>query len=162
MTIYSLYIFNRKWFCVHYQAFNRSKSSNLTFTQEFKLVFGLLHSLRGISKKLGTSFANSDNFNAYSTNTYKLTYFESPTGIKFILLTDKHENTENTKKCLQNLYASTFYNFVVRTSTWLEISQIEGDEDTDLYKIKNSHCRSYFMDKAVAEIETYFKSLNFY
>ena len=163
MTIYSLYVFNRKCLCVHYHSFNRSKSSNLTFQQEFKLVFGLLHSLRGISRKLGPSFANGDNFNSYSTNSYKMTLYELPTSLKFILLTDKNESTDQVKNCLKEFYINIFVQNVVRSPNWLEILNLEDEKQSSEKQKQNSNAyKSYFPERSIEEINKYFRALPFY
>ena len=120
------------------------------------------NTLRGISRKLGPSFANQDNFNSYSTNCYKLTMYELQTGIKLLLLTDRNEPTENTKKSLEQLYSTVLYNYVIKSSIWTEIIDIVDDSETDCYKIEKSSCRSYFLENSIFRIEEFFRALPFY
>merc|ERR1712035_20111 len=174
--IFSLYIFNRQGFCIHYQAFQRNrrtktkegqKVKDLSYSEEFKLVFGLIFSIRGISQKLGPSFSARENFNSYQTNTYKLTLLTIPTGLKFILLTDPMRSTENVKQALQELYSRTFYNYVIRHKKWLEITKFteeengekieEGEENDGIVKIS-----SFLNRKFGEETGKYMESLPFY
>lgn len=50
-----------------------------------KLIFGTLFSLRRMVRQLG---GEEDAFLSYRTGEYKLHYFETPTQLKFVLLTD--------------------------------------------------------------------------
>jgi hypothetical protein len=48
-------------------------------------VFGAVYSLRNMVRKLG---GDDDAFVSYRTNEYKLHYYETPTALKFVMLTD--------------------------------------------------------------------------
>ena len=89
--IFSLYIFNRECTCLHYQKFGRDRECETSQNEEFKLIFGLVHNIRAISKKFGPNFAPDDSFRSFSTNAYKLTLWKTPTGIQFIGLDFNHD-----------------------------------------------------------------------
>jgi hypothetical protein len=50
-----------------------------------KLIFGTVFSLRNMVRKLG---GDDDAFVAYRTGQYKLHFYETPTNLRFVLLTD--------------------------------------------------------------------------
>ncbi|KAG8760826.1 TRAPP subunit bet5, partial [Ceratobasidium sp. 423] len=62
------------------------KPAELPFDEEAKLVYGVLLSLRHMVQKL--SGRPDEAFSSYTTAMYKLHYFETMSGYKFIMLTD--------------------------------------------------------------------------
>ncbi|RUS26301.1 hypothetical protein BC938DRAFT_470950 [Jimgerdemannia flammicorona] len=83
--------------------------STMSIEEEAKLVYGVVFSLRNFVKKLGGS---SDGFLAYRTSTYKLHYYETPTGLKFVINTDPH--TESLRPVLRQIYSQMYVEYVVR------------------------------------------------
>lgn len=69
-----------------------STSSPLPFDEQAKLVYGVIFSLRNMCRKLGgaegAAASALDPFSSYTTPTYTLTHFQTPTMYTFILLTD--------------------------------------------------------------------------
>jgi hypothetical protein len=57
----------------------------LTAEDDAKLIFGTIFSLRRIVRQLG---GDDDSFLSYRTGEYKMHYFETPTQLKFVMLTD--------------------------------------------------------------------------
>lgn len=55
---------------------------------------------------------SSDGFLAYRTSTYKLHYFETPTGLKFVMNTDPH--TDSLRLVLRQIYVQMYVEYVVR------------------------------------------------
>ncbi|KAL2920064.1 Trafficking protein particle complex subunit BET5 [Polyrhizophydium stewartii] len=76
--------------------------------EKAKLVFGVVFSLRNIVSKISPK--QGDNFVSFRTSTYKLHYFESGTGIKFVLLTDPQ--MENMPEVLRSIYAQVYVEYV--------------------------------------------------
>lgn len=74
-----------------------------------KLVFGTVFSLRNMVRKLG---GEEDNFVSYSTSQYKLHYYETPTNIKFVMLTDL--KSPSMRIALQQIYINLFVEYVVK------------------------------------------------
>uniref|UniRef100_A0A7S4P1M2 Trafficking protein particle complex subunit n=1 Tax=Paramoeba aestuarina TaxID=180227 RepID=A0A7S4P1M2_9EUKA len=85
MEVFNLFIFNRRGDCLFYQQWDRTNAP-LSLAEEQKLMFGLIYSLKSFVSK--SSPQTGDTFKYYKTSTYKLHFFESLTGIKFILLTE--------------------------------------------------------------------------
>jgi len=92
-----------------------------------------------------------------------MTLYELPTSLKFIILTDKNEPTENAKKCLKEFYINVFTDTVCRSPSWLEVLNLEDDKQASfVQKQKNNVYKSYFPEKSIEEIQKYFRALPFY
>ncbi|KHN42690.1 Trafficking protein particle complex subunit 1 [Glycine soja] len=89
-----MYVFNRNGVCLLYREWNRPLRT-LDAQQDQKLMFGLLFSLKSLTAKMDpTSAVEKGNlgmlqlpgqgcsFHSFCTNTYKLSFMESPSGIK--------------------------------------------------------------------------------
>ncbi|VDN60347.1 unnamed protein product [Dracunculus medinensis] len=81
MTIYNFYLFNKDGCCVSYKEWKREKEA------EFRLMYGMLLSLRSFSSKLSTK-SGQQQVKSYETNQYKMNYLETPSGLKMVLNTD--------------------------------------------------------------------------
>ena len=57
----------------------------LSEADDARLVFGAVYSLRNMVRKLG---GTDDAFVSYRTGQYKLHYYETPTSLKFVMVTD--------------------------------------------------------------------------
>nr|XP_039251660.1 trafficking protein particle complex subunit 1-like [Styela clava] len=111
MTVYSLHIFNKTGGCLYEKEWKRSKKSSLPKEQELKLMFGMIHSINSfVSKMSPTDF--KDGFLSYTTSAYKLHYYETPTGLKFVFATDV--SVGNTREILRKLYSKVYVEYVVR------------------------------------------------
>ncbi|PFH51522.1 hypothetical protein AMATHDRAFT_175120 [Amanita thiersii Skay4041] len=98
-----------------------SASVGLPFDEEAKLVYGVVLSLRNMVKKLS---GRDEHFINYRTSTYKLHLFETPSGYKFIMLSDP--NTESLRQTLRQIYAGPFIDYVVRNPLSTMDSRIHG------------------------------------
>ncbi|KAJ5220754.1 uncharacterized protein N7469_009641 [Penicillium citrinum] len=127
MPVYSFYIFDRHAECIYKRRWLprptsiAGKSSRATDPQagptglgqtvkagddDAKLVFGTVFSLRNMVRKLG---GEEDNFVSYSTSQYKLHYYETPTNIKFVMLTDL--KSPSMRIALQQIYINLFVEY---------------------------------------------------
>ncbi|KAF3628928.1 putative protein SGT1 -like protein [Capsicum annuum] len=92
-----LYVFNRNGVCLLYREWNRPLKT-LNPQQDHKLMFGLLFSLKSLTAKMDPTSAEKGNlgvpqlpgqgcsFHSFRTNTYKLSFMESPSGIKVMVV----------------------------------------------------------------------------
>ncbi|KHJ80891.1 Sybindin-like family protein, partial [Oesophagostomum dentatum] len=54
MTIFNFYLFNRDGVCIFYKEWRRDKQSGMPKSEEFKLMFGMLLSLRSFAERLSS------------------------------------------------------------------------------------------------------------
>ncbi|KAG2207732.1 hypothetical protein INT47_011852 [Mucor saturninus] len=98
--------------------------SVISIEEEAKLVYGVVLSLRNFVRKLS---GNQDGFISYKTSTYRLHYYETPTGLKFVMNSDP--NTESLRAVLKQIHVQLYVEFVVKNGlmrfddTRWEISQ---------------------------------------
>ncbi|KAH0612817.1 uncharacterized protein H6S33_009197 [Morchella sextelata] len=81
----------------------------LSVQDDAKLIFGVVFSLRNMVRKLS---GPEDSFISYRTGAYKLHYYETPTNLKFVLLTDVKMN--NLRVVLHQIYVNLYVEFVVK------------------------------------------------
>jgi len=81
----------------------------LSAQDDAKLIFGTIFSLRNMVRKLG---GPEDSFISFRTGQYKLHYYETPTNIKFVMLTDTQ--TLNMRNVLHQIYVNLYVEFVVK------------------------------------------------
>jgi hypothetical protein len=82
-----------------------------------KLIFGIIYSLRSMVRKIN----NEDAFVSYKTSKYRLHYFETPTNLKFVLITDP--KVDNLKVVLHQIYVSLYVEFVVKNPLSIEYTR---------------------------------------
>ncbi|KAJ4353162.1 Trafficking protein particle complex subunit BET5 [Ascochyta clinopodiicola] len=81
----------------------------LSHADDEKLIFGLVFSLRNMVTKLG---GTDDTFLSYRTGEYKLHYYETPTRMKFVMLTDT--KVPNLRQYLYQIWANLYVEYVVK------------------------------------------------
>ncbi|KAI9850478.1 MAG: TRAPP subunit bet5 [Thelocarpon superellum] len=120
MTVYSFYIFDRHTECIYHKSWlptiinngdasSRSRGGRLSAADDAKLIFGTIFSLRNMVRKLG---GPEDSFISYRTGQYKLHYYETPTNLKFVMLTDT--KTNNLRIVLHQIYVNLYVEYVVK------------------------------------------------
>ncbi|XP_074263153.1 uncharacterized protein LOC141585966 [Silene latifolia] len=117
-----IYIFNRNGICLLYREWNRQLHT-LDPQQDHKLMFGLLFSLKSLTAKMDPTCVDKVNlgvpqlpgqgcsFHSFRTNTYKLSFMETPSGIKLILVT--HPRTGDLRESLKYIY-NLYVEYVVK------------------------------------------------
>lgn len=111
MTVYNLYIFDRNCSCLYYKEWSRNKDAGISRDEEFKLMYGMIFSIKSLLTRLSTTSAK-EGFVSYTTTKYKLHFYETPTGLKFVLNTDT--NVGNIQDTLWDIYSKLFVEYVVR------------------------------------------------
>ncbi|KAF2012711.1 snare-like protein [Aaosphaeria arxii CBS 175.79] len=134
MVLYSFYIFDRHTECIYSRRWTPRPTSssgktarpqsgssitsgdgtvtnrrNMSHADDEKLIFGLVFSLRNMVQKLG---GEDDTFLSYRTGEYKLHYYETPTRMKFVMLTDTKQN--NLRPYLHQIWANLYVEYVVK------------------------------------------------
>lgn len=111
MTIYNLYIFDRNCSCLYYKEWAREKEAGISQDEEFKLMYGMIYSLKSLISRLSITSAK-EGLLGYTASNYKLHYFETPTGFKFVMNTDI--GVGDIQEILRHIYAKIFVEYVVR------------------------------------------------
>lgn len=124
MTIYNLYIFDRNCTCLYYKEWVRQKEAGISQEEEFKLMYGMIFSIKSLISRLSIKSAK-EGLVGYTASNYKLHYFETPTGYKFVLNTDT--SVENIRDVLRHIYARIFVEYVVRNPLLLPGNPVESD-----------------------------------
>lgn len=109
--MYMMYIFHRNG-CLHYHEWYRPVKAN---RDDHKLMFGLVFSLKSFTAKMDPINGNNSrgcSFHSFRTNTYKLTYMETPSGVKLILVSDPRSG--DLKEALKHIYNDIYVEFVVK------------------------------------------------
>ncbi|KAH1267405.1 Trafficking protein particle complex subunit 1 [Glycine max] len=138
-----MYVFNRNGVCLLYREWNRPLRT-LDAQQDHKLMFGLLFSLKSLTAKMDpTSAVEKGNlgmlqlpgqgcsFHSFCTNTYKLSFMESPSGIKIILVT--HPRTGDLRESLKYIY-NLYVEYVVKNPLYTPGSPISTLNSAELSK----------------------------
>ncbi|CAH8611435.1 unnamed protein product [Dicrocoelium dendriticum] len=98
MTVYNLYIFDKSGRCVYYREWTKTKQGPSPSADDLKLLRGMIIGLKGFCSKISPMEPDVTRF-SYSTNVYRLHFYESPTMLKIVLNTDNscapvHEELE--------------------------------------------------------------------
>ncbi|KAI3882346.1 hypothetical protein MKW92_053510 [Papaver armeniacum] len=127
-----MYVFNRNGVCLLYREWSRPLRT-LSSQQDHKLMFGLLFSLNSFTAKMDPSSVEKGNlgvpqlpgqgcsFHSFSTNSYKLSLMETPSGIKIILVTNP--KTGDLRESLKHIY-SLYVEYVVKNPLYSPGTQI--------------------------------------
>ncbi|CRK05736.1 hypothetical protein BN1723_001618 [Verticillium longisporum] len=78
-------------------------------SDDAKLVFGTVFSLRNMARKLG---GDDDAFISFRTATYKLHYYETPANLRFVMLTDT--GALSMRNVLHQIYINLWVEYVVK------------------------------------------------
>ncbi|UNI14384.1 Trafficking protein particle complex subunit BET5 [Purpureocillium takamizusanense] len=78
-------------------------------SDDAKLVFGTVFSLRNMVRKLG---GDDDAFISYRTGQYKLHFYETPANLRFVLLTDT--GSASMRNVLHQIYINLWVEYVVK------------------------------------------------
>ncbi|RGP66483.1 transport particle subunit bet5 [Fusarium sporotrichioides] len=122
MVVYSFHIFDRhskqhpRPILIDLPA-NNSLSSQpssetaapTTSSDDAKLLFGTVFSLRNMVRKLG---GDDDAFISYRTAQYKLHFYETPANLRFVILTDTA--TLSMRNVLHQIYINLWVEYVVK------------------------------------------------
>ncbi|KAK3379339.1 Longin-like domain-containing protein [Lasiosphaeria ovina] len=124
MVIYSFYIFDRHTECIYSKlwlppsaaaaaapalAAPATPATANIASDDAKLIFGTVFSLRNMVRKLG---GDDDAFISYRTGQYKLHYYETASSLRFVMLTDT--TTLSMRSVLHQIYINLWVEYVVK------------------------------------------------
>lgn len=89
----------------------RNKEAGISRDEEFKLMYGMIFSIKSLLSRLSHK-TSREGFVSYTTSKYKLHYFESATGLKFVLNTDT--SAGNLSDELWHLYSKIYVEYVTK------------------------------------------------
>lgn len=125
MTIFSFSIFDRHCSCIYNRDFQHDTTNKSNQSNSSQLLFGILYSLKTISLKLidlEDSLPNT--LKSFTLGQYRVHYFESLTGLKFILVSDLA--IDNLQSVLWELYSKYYLKNVVQNSlSPVEFTQVD-------------------------------------
>ncbi|KAK7952639.1 uncharacterized protein PG986_008367 [Apiospora aurea] len=107
VQVFSFYIFDR-----HSHgggAYRDSRSAATRAKDDAKLIFGTVFSLRNMVRKLG---GDDDAFISYRTAQYKLHYYETPSSLRFAMLTEP--GALSMRNVLHQIYINLWVEYVVK------------------------------------------------
>lgn len=114
MIWYNLYIFNRQGVCLYYHEWSRPRSV-VSQAEDQKLMFGLLFQLKKNFVPLLDPTGGQDgscSFHSFRTEVYKLHFLESPSGLRFALLTEPRAG--DLRECLRYIYNACYVEYVTK------------------------------------------------
>mmetsp|Transcript_29077 Transcript_29077/g.32293 ORF Transcript_29077/g.32293 Transcript_29077/m.32293 type:complete len:140 (+) Transcript_29077:16-435(+) len=110
MTIFNFYIYTKTGRCIFYKEWNFGNTAPDSRKEIQQLMWGLAKALNSFVKKTSPTYC--EGFTSYVTSTYKLHFFESATGVKFIINTDPKVSSMQSQ--LHRIYRDFFVEYVVK------------------------------------------------
>lgn len=89
----------------------------------------MLFSLKSFVSKISPTDVK-EGFLFYKTNKYALHYYETPSGLKFVLNTDT--SAQNVRDLLQQIYSQIYVEYVVKNP----VGNMKEPISSELFKIK--------------------------
>ncbi|XP_014269550.1 trafficking protein particle complex subunit 1 [Maylandia zebra] len=124
MTVHNLYIFDRNGNCLYYNEWNRKKQAGISKEEEFKLMYGMLFSIRSFVSKM-SPLDMKEGFLSFQTSKYRLHYYETPSGLKFVLNTDL--SVTNARDTLQHIYSNLYVELIVKNPVCTSTQTLESE-----------------------------------
>lgn len=119
-----------------YEEWNRTReTAENELEEEKRLMFGLIFSMKEFIRKL-SSKPPIDGLRCFKTDSYICHHFETATGLKFIMTTNKQSGEMHPT--LRYIYSNIFVEYVVKNPLY-----IVGDGQPIRCKLFAAHLRQY-------------------
>ncbi|POM69068.1 Trafficking protein particle complex subunit [Phytophthora palmivora] len=122
--IFSFYIYTRSGSCLYQEKWNVAGGKSVTYSdpeEEKRLLFGLLFSLKEFVGKIAPTQTTDpfgepaaatgapEGMQRYQTNTYTCHQYETPSGLRFVMMTDNQagDMTPTLKYIYSQIYVET-------------------------------------------------------
>lgn len=114
VKVLSMSIFSKKGVCVYYGNWQGTRLSAQKVAEDQQVMYGMLYSLKLFCDKIAPPGAapGSTNFQCYRTDKYALHFYESPTGVKFVALTNPE--AQDLSSQLAIFYRTVYLDYVVK------------------------------------------------
>ncbi|ORY86888.1 transport protein particle subunit bet5 [Protomyces lactucae-debilis] len=109
--IYAFHLFNRQCEPVYTKQW-RTSVSTLSRADLNKLLFGTIFSLRNLIRKLSPT--GQDGFFSYRTDAYRCHVLETPSLLRFVLITSPEVEGTQMLPVLRSIYESLYTEYVVK------------------------------------------------
>eukprot|EP01134_Creolimax_fragrantissima_P000965 CFRG0965T1 len=110
--------------CIYYKQWNRTKDAAMSQDEEFKLMYGMLYSIKSFAKRLSPQ-PGKEALRFFKTNQYKLHFYEAPTGLKLILITSA--DAGDMDSTLRSLYSQIYVEYAVKNPKYTPSSEITSE-----------------------------------
>mmetsp|Transcript_5611 Transcript_5611/g.16710 ORF Transcript_5611/g.16710 Transcript_5611/m.16710 type:complete len:138 (-) Transcript_5611:228-641(-) len=108
MTVNCFYLYDRTGQCLVYREWNRTRSEK----NHLKNMYGMIFELKKICSKLAA--VESDAPRYYVTSSYALHYFDTPSGLRLILLTSPDYGNSDISRVLRRVYVEVYVEYVTK------------------------------------------------
>lgn len=125
MAVFSFYLFDRTGNCLCYRDWQRTRPP-LDRSDDQKNMFGMLFALRNFSIKLSPDPAKGVP-TYFVTDVFALHYFETPSGLRFVLTTSSNFGNIDIAKSLQEIYDSIYVEYVAKNPLYVRGSEIKSE-----------------------------------
>jgi len=105
MTVYAFYLYNRNGHCLLYRRWHQQPKSKRSIEHETKLMWGLLFSMKELVQKMTPRQLDENEQSplaSFTTHDSKVHYYETMTGLRFILTTDPNHSSNTNTNTLTN------------------------------------------------------------
>ena len=126
-TFYEFMIYNKRGELLYYEDLEKYETikveekieSDREFRHKIQNTYGICNSLAALGTELSTKIKEAPRddynpacFNDFTTSNYKLSYFKSPTGLTFALLSGKDNNKYSV--ILAEIYSKIYVEYIVK------------------------------------------------
>eukprot|EP00050_Salpingoeca_kvevrii_P000632 m.152621 g.152621 ORF g.152621 m.152621 type:complete len:162 (-) comp10166_c0_seq3:206-691(-) len=129
--IFNFYLFDRKGTCLYFCEWRAKPGakppSAAAREADIKLMYGMLYSLKGFVTRISPT-PPKFGFQYYKTSSYKLNFFETLTGLKFVLTTDL--NVGDISSELREIYSQIYVEHVAKNP----LVNLEEPIESELFK----------------------------